>query len=128
MVFSVCLVIVVSMASFSASSADTDHSNHHKGHSDALLILLKEKIAIKKLQSAFVLLDTREKKLNLDKQGKSILMAMYIIQPYIAIPESRYPNMVMYHQSLINRGELLEEFAEVMLKHQEQINSIFITK
>lgn len=117
------------MASFKATSDEIEHTSNHKGHSDALLVLLKEKIDITKLQSRFeALLDTTEKKRNLDKQSMKLIKAMHVIQPYIAIPESRYPNMEMYHQSLISRGELMKEFAELMLEHQKQTNSILFIK
>ncbi len=117
------------MASFKATSDEIEHTGNHKGHSDALLVLLNEKIAITKLQSKFeALLDTSEKKRNLDKQGIKLIKAMHVIQPYVAIPESRYPNMEMYHQSLISRGGLMEEFAKLMLKHQKQTNSVLFIK
>jgi len=129
MTYPVCLLIAISMASFKATSDEIEHTSNHKGHSDALLVLLKEKIAITELQSKFeALLETSEKKRNLDKQGMKLVKAMHVIQPYVAIPESRYPNMEMYHQSLISRGELMEEFAKLMLNHQKQTNSILFTK
>jgi hypothetical protein len=110
----VCLFVQPSLAS-------NDHTNH-KGHSDVLLLILKEKIAIQKLQDIFLTSSTEQKTLNLIKQSQTIGHSMELMQEYLAIPESRYPNTDMYHQSLISRGSLLQELAQLLVTYQNQLN------
>lgn len=104
---------------FQNVTADEDHK-HHVGHSDALLYLLQYKITVKKLQGKFNELGIKEQASNLRKQGRYLKKAMPILESYISIPESHYPNMDMYHQSLQSRGALLEEYTHLLVRFQQQ--------
>jgi len=109
-VFLSCL-LVLSGAAF----ASEDHHNH-TGHSDDLLTLLQYKIAIGKLQKGFTELTPQEKTNNLTSQHAKLNKALPVLRNYIAIPESRYPNLDMYQQSLQSRAALLNEYAELLQK------------
>jgi hypothetical protein len=93
------------------------------GHSDALLFLLQHKIAIIKLQDKWADLPSSQQKENLNKQGLRLKRAMPILQSYLATPESRYPNMEIYHQSLQSRGALLNDFSQLLVRFQQQSTS-----
>ncbi len=118
------VLIIIACLFVQPSLASNDHSNH-KSHSDVLLLILKEKITIQKLQDIFFTSNTEQRTINLIKQSQTISHSMGLIQEYLAIPESRYPNTYMYHQSLISRGSLLQEFAQLLVTYQDQLNKTF---
>lgn len=101
---------------------DGDHK-HHVGHSDALLFLLQHKIAVTNLQQQLEGLSAQDKKENLIKQGRRLRKAMPILQQYMATPESRYPNMEIYHQSLQSRSALLADYTQLLVRFQLQSTS-----
>ncbi len=90
-------------------------SEDHSHHSDDLLFLLQHKIAIGKLQKKFPTLGKQEAVNNRQKQQKHFKKALPKLKRFMAVPESRYPNLDMYAQSLQSRGALLEDFAELLL-------------
>lgn len=94
--------------------AAKDHS-HNASHSDALLFLLGEKIAIKKLQSELASTQSeQERSNNLNIQKRRLGKAMPILDEYLSRPESRYPNMQMYHESLKSRGAILKDYSSLI--------------
>jgi len=110
------LILSLSIAQGVLATPGDDHEaeggehHSHVGHSDALLYLLQHKIAIQKLQAAYPKSNTEEQRRNLKKQQARFDKIWPILQQYLSIPEARYPNNEMYHQSLISRGALLAEF------------------
>lgn len=109
------LVTVVSMPCW----AEDDH-DRHTGHSDDLLYLLQHKIAVSKLQDKFEMQSLEEQVDNLKQQGQRLKRAMPIMRSYLATPESRYPNMEIYHQSLQSRGSLLQDYTHLLVRFQQQ--------
>lgn len=125
--FTVCLLLSTVWHASYGSEEHTDHSSH----SDVLLILLQHKIKIQKLQTQFTAIhesetEKRNIQLNLKKQANMLHKASMLLEKYLAIPETRYPNMDMYHQSLISRGGLLKEFAGLLSVFQQQSSQQFI--
>ena len=106
-----------------ASWGDNEDHGHHINHSDVLLVILQHKIQIQKLQTQYSeSLDPHEKDQTLLQQSYKFKKATELLKIYLAIPESRYPNMEMYHQSLISRGGLMQEIAVLLSKYQEQLS------
>ena len=106
-----------------ASWADNEDHGHHTNHSDVLLVILQHKIQIQKLQTRYSKsLDPDKANQILINQSHKFKKATELLNIYLAIPESRYPNMEMYHQSLISRGGLIQEFAALLSKYQEQLS------
>ena len=123
--FTMCLLL---STVWHASYGCEKHSDH-SSHSDVLLILLQHKIKIQKLQTQFTAIHESEKRniqLNLKKQASMLHKASMLLEKYLAIPETRYPNMDMYHQSLISRGGLLKEFAGLLNVFQQQSSQHFM--
>jgi len=123
--FTMCLLL---STVWHASYGSEEHSDH-SSHSDVLLILLQHKIKIQKLQTQFTAIHESEKRniqLNLKKQASMLHKASMLLEKYLAIPETRYPNMDMYHQSLISRGGLLKEFAGLLNVFQQQSSQHFM--
>lgn len=123
--FTMCLLL---STVWHASYGSEEHSDH-SSHSDVLLILLQHKIKIQKLQTQFTAIHESEKRniqLNLKKQASMLHKASMLLEKYLAIPETRYPNMDMYHQSLISRGGLLKEFAGLLNIFQQQSSQQFM--
>ena len=117
------------ITSWEMSYASEEHSDH-SSHSDVLLILLQHKIKVQKLQTQFTAikdsgLDQPTAQKNLQSQANTLHRASKLLEKYLAIPETRYPNMDMYHQSLISRGGLLTEFAGLLKTFQQQSSKIF---
>lgn len=107
-----------------ACYGSNDHSSH-SGHSDVLLEVLHLKIKIVKLQTQYSLESSlTDLSINIRNQSIALDNATHLLQEYVAIPESRYPNLEMYHQSLISRAGLIQEFS-VLLKvfHQQLSNT-----
>lgn len=89
--------------------------NHSATHSDALLFLLGEKIAIKKLQAKIGQSPSKKLKTdNLNNQKRRLAAALPVLNEYMSRPESRYPNMQMYHESLKSRGAILSDFSVLL--------------
>ena len=103
-----CLILFTG----AVNASEDDHN--HSGHSDDLLTLLQYKIAIVKLQKKFPVQGKAEKSNNIKRQHDNLNKALPILKNYIAIPESRYPNLDMYQQSLQSRAALLNEYAELL--------------
>jgi len=123
--FTMCLLL---STVWHASYGSEEHSDH-SSHSDVLLILLQHKIKIQKLQTQFTAIHESEKRniqLNLKKQASMLHKASMLLEKYLAIPETRYPNMDMYHQSLTSRGGLLKEFAGLLNVFQQQSSQHFM--
>ncbi len=95
-------------------------SEDHSHHSDDLLFLLQHKIAIGKLQAKLPNLENKEKTHNRQKQQKHFKKALPKLKRFMAVPESRYPNLDMYAQSLQSRGALLKDFTELLLVFHSQ--------
>ena len=103
-----CLILFTG----AVSASEDDHN--HSGHSDDLLTLLQYKIAIGKLQKSFSGQAPQERNKNLTRQHTTLNKALPVLKNYIAIPESRYPNLDMYHQSLQSRAALLNDYAKLL--------------
>ena len=104
---SICLNLLASL-----SVASDDHS----GHSDDLLFLLQHKIAISKLQKKHLALPPSEQNSNRQQQTRHFNKALPKLTRYMAVPESRYPNLDMYAQSLKSRSALLNDYAQLLLQ------------
>ena len=108
------LILAWTALTFCLPTMASEEHNHSATHSDALLFLLTHKIALKKLQSQFEDAGSDGKINNLNKQKKHLEKALPVLNGYMARPESRYPNMQMYHESLISRGAILADFSELL--------------
>lgn len=95
--------------------ADEDHGSH-VNHSDDLLVLLKHKIALQKLQQ-----QVKPELLMLDQQAKHFEKAMPILKKYSSIPKSYYLTSEMYHESLENRAAMLADFSKLLMRYQQQL-------
>jgi hypothetical protein len=89
-------------------------NNDHIGHSDELLLLLKDKIALQKLLTQYPDQAPNQQSNNQAQQRALFKRALPRLIRYVAIPESQYPNMTMYHESLKSRASLMQAFAELM--------------
>ena len=76
-----------------------------------------------RLQSEFFDLTVPQKAQSLKQQSVLISKTIPYIQGYLSIPEARYPNIGMYHQSLISRAGLLQEFSELIIQFHHQSNT-----
>jgi hypothetical protein len=94
--------------------ADNDHS----GHSDDLLLLLKDKIELQTLVKNYPSLSEQEQALNSARQRILFKRSLSRLKHYVATPESQYPNMSMYHESLKSRAVLMQGFSALMLDAQ----------
>jgi hypothetical protein len=99
-----------------ASLASDDHSNH----SDDLLLLLQHKIAITKLQKTWSNTSPEAQLANHSRQAQHFKVALPSLKRFMAVPESRYPNMDMYAQSLQSRSALLNDYAQLLLQFHAQ--------
>lgn len=120
------LLILTTGLSLSSANALSDPDSHdHRGHSDALLVILQHKIRVQTLQKTFYNLipGSLEQTKNLADQATSIAHGLEVLQSYVAIPESRYPNLEMFHQSLISRAGLMKEYSELMIVFQNMLDS-----
>jgi hypothetical protein len=106
------------------SSEKDDHQDSHDGahpvHSDDLLILLRHKIALQKLQEQQA---QSPSKSTLPKQGKHFRLVMPILRNYMATPKSYYLTTKMYHDSLDNRAAMLADFSTLLIQYQNQLVS-----
>ncbi len=111
-VFAMCLCLgLLANASFA--------SDDHSGHSDDLLLLLQHKIAITKLQKALPRLASIEQLENRTRQARHFKTALPKLKRFMAVPESRYPNIDMYAQSLQSRSALLSDYAQLLLQFHD---------
>jgi len=94
--------------------ADDDHS----GHSDDLLLILKDKIALQKMIDGHKQLNREQQAKNLEQQKRLFSRLMPRLQSYVAIPENHYPNLEMYHESLKSRGALLADITRLVSRYQ----------
>ena len=108
------LLITATLGFASISLAEDDHS----GHSDDLLLILKDKIALQKHLKQYPDLQPNQQAQSLVEQQRLLKQALLRLRHYVATPESRYPNMAMYHESLKSRAALIEDFAQLLLKSQ----------
>jgi hypothetical protein len=99
---------------------DKGHQSH-QGHSDDLLLLLRHKIALQKLQQQAVS-NTLDNTAQL--QSKHLRKVMPILKRYMATPKSYYLNSDMYHESLENRAAMLADFSDILIQYQKQLVSI----
>jgi hypothetical protein len=98
---------------------DQPHSGQsHVGHSDALLILLRHKISLQKLQVKHSITAS-----TLIAQEQHIRQVMPVLLGYMAIPKSYYLTTEMYHDSLENRAVMLTDFARILSQYQKQLVS-----
>ncbi len=106
----------------SASWAYCAGSEHESSanHSDALLILLRHKIALQKLQQSDSDLEYVQA---LTKQAKHLKQVMPILKAYMSTPKSYYLTTKMYHESLENRAAMLADFSEILVQYQKQLVS-----
>lgn len=115
------ILVLASCFSFSAFS-DQNHSDQshdsHLNHSDDLLVLLKHKIALQKLQQQQ---QANPKLLKLDQQAKHFESAMPILKKYSSTPKSYYLTSEMYHESLENRAAMLADFSQLLVHYQQQL-------
>ncbi len=111
---SISLILALTALSFCLPATASEKHNHSATHSDALLFLLTHKIALKKLQTQFEDASSDEKVDNLNNQKQHLEKALPVLNGYMARPETRYPNMQMYHESLKSRGAILADFSDLI--------------
>lgn len=99
---------------FSTVVLSAEHHDEHIGHSDDLLLILKDKISVQKLIAQYPQLSKSQQIDNLQQQQKLLYRALNLLTLYVAVPEGQYPNLDMYHQSLKSRASLMLEFAHLM--------------
>jgi len=125
----VLLVVWLNAAFFMANAswtygAGNEHessSNHtNASHSDALLILLRHKVALQKLQEID---SSHEYEQVLRAQAKHLKQVMPILKDYMSTPKSYYLTTQMYHESLENRAAMLADFSEILVRYQKQLVS-----
>lgn len=115
--FALLITLIIACSSV---FADDDHS----GHSDDLLLILKDKIALQKLIKGFDHLPSAEQVANLQQQSKLFQRMMHRLSNYMAIAENHYPNLQMYHESLKSRAALLSEITQLIAQyHSLQIRN-----
>lgn len=114
-----CVALLVAVCSVGQAAQD-DHHGAHQGHSDDLLILLRHKIALQKLQDQQI---AEPSKSTLAKQGKHFRQVMPLLQRYMATPKSYYLTIRMYHDSLENRAAMLTDFSMLLIQYQNQLVS-----
>ena len=88
----------------------------HTGHSDDLLLLLKDKIQLQKLIKQYPDASPEQQTQIRATQHALLKRALPRLRRYVAIPESQYPNMAMYHESLKSRAALMQNFADLMVQ------------
>ncbi len=120
------LILAWTALTFCLPTIASEKHNHSATHSDALLFLLTHKIALKKLQSQFEEASTDERVANLNGQKKHLEKALPVLNGYMARPESRYPNMQMYHESLKSRGAILADFS-VLIDHYFRLHTSLLS-
>ena len=108
------ILLLLCLLCATVSVADQDHN----GHSDSLLLLLKDKIALQKLIKQYPSLSGHEQAQNQAKQRVLFKHAFALLESYVATPESQYPNMSMYHDSLKSRAALMNDFVALMIDAQ----------
>ena len=114
--------------SFCHSLYAAKEHNHSASHSDALLFLISEKLAIKKLQKQLNNdLSIKQKTDNLKEQKQRLNDALPVLNEYMSRPESRYPNMQMYHKSLESRGAILSDFSSLINGYFQGVSTPFPT-
>ncbi|MEH6447146.1 MAG: hypothetical protein V7765_00650 [Oleispira sp.] len=114
-----CAALLVAVCTLGQAAENDDHGAH-QGHSDDLLILLRHKIALQKLQEQ-QLSDSSES--TLAKQGRHFRQVMPLLRRYMAIPKSYYLTTEMYHDSLDNRAAMLGDFSMLLIQYQNQLVS-----
>lgn len=114
-----CVALLVAVCS-AGQAAQDDHHGSHQGHSDDLLILLRHKIALQKLQDQQVAGSSKSTRA---KQGKHFRQVMPLLQRYMATPKSYYLTTQMYHDSLENRAAMLADFSMLLIQYQNQLVS-----
>ena len=116
------LLLVIVLLSFNMSMviAEQEHKHHkaHSNHSDALLILLRHKIALQKLQDKYRVSPEQS---NLKQQGIYFKNVMPILNQYMSTPRSYYLSGEMYHESLENRAAMLTDFTALLIQYQQLI-------
>jgi len=121
----VCQAVLVSnvqasnVPKYDEQTAKENHESH-SGHSDHLLILLRHKIALQKLQQVSEFGATQ---ISLFQQGKHLSKVMPTLKRYIATPKSYYLTSDMYHESLENRAAMLADFTDILIQYQKQLVS-----
>ncbi len=111
----ILLAVLVSLSTITCL-ADEDHGSH----ADYLLFLLQHKIAINKLQEQWPKLDQQAKSNNFKKQSKHLNAALPKLKRYMSVPESRYPNLDMYAQSLESRSSVLSDYTDLLIQFHRQ--------
>lgn len=113
------LIPVLKVLTLGVQAAEEKNHQVHQGHSDSLLILLRHKIALQKLQQQP--LDSIPN--TLSQQNKHLRRVMPILREYMAIPKGYYLTSDMYHESLENRAALLSGFSDILIQYQKQLVS-----
>lgn len=95
----------------------------HEDHNDALLMLIKYKLDIKNLQTAYPQNTANEQPENLQQQAQLLNKAMDYLQSYVAIPANRYPDTTTYAGSLQSRAALLQDYQLLLATHLQQVHN-----
>lgn len=96
----------------------------HEEHNDALLMLIKYKLDIKNLQTAYPQNTASQQADNLQQQAQLLNKAMDYLKSYVAIGENRYPDTVTYAGSLQSRAALLQDYQLLMAAHLQQMAAL----
>lgn len=95
----------------------------HEDHNDALLMLIKYKLDIKNLQTAYPQATANEQTSNLQQQTLLLNKAMDYLQRYVAIAANRYPDTATYAGSLQSRAALLQDYQVLLATHLQQVQN-----
>jgi len=108
------------------SEPEHDHRSHanHGSHADQLLILLNHKIALQNLQQQFATTDSlniNQQSRNLAQQKRHLDQAIPILNQYSQLPPEHYSTTSQYHESLINRAAMLQDYAQLLSRFYQQL-------
>ncbi len=119
--FVACPVVLASNVQADGEQAAEQGHQAHSSHSDNLLLLLRHKIALQKLQKISASGAIQN---TLSQQNKHLRKVMPTLKRYMAIPKSYYLNSEMYHDSLENRAAMLADFTDILIHYQKQLVSV----
>jgi hypothetical protein len=118
--FVACPVVFASNAEAIGEQTAADDHQTHSGHGDNLLLLLRHKIALQKLQDKSASGAVQNTLLQQDKHLRKV---MPTLKRYMATPKSYYLTSDMYHDSLENRAAMLADFTDILIQYQKQLVS-----
>ena len=102
----------------------SEAEHDHRSHADQLLILLNYKIALQNLQQQFATTDSlniNQQSRNLAQQKRHLDRAIPSLNQYSQLPPEHYSTTSQYHESLINRAAMLQDYAQLLSRFYQQL-------